>query len=246
MLLFPGGFSEESTFLLTDWLSHSPKAVTAENFRVAPEVLDNLPKSEKYIFPGSMPDSIEDEKPKTYKKSKLQFTHKMLAQEPILASGGKVRITDSTNFPISKTVAAAHLDIAPGAIREQHWHPNADEWSYFIRGRARVTIFGAEGKARTFDYMAGDVGIVPNNMGHFIENLSDEEPLEILEIFRADKFVDFSLFDWLSQTPRRIVKEHLFSDDDEAAKTFAKALDRGPEKDVIKSRYNKKNTHEDL
>lgn len=33
--------------------------------------------------------------------------------------------------------------------------------------------------------MAGDVGIVPRNMGHFIENLSDDEPLEVLEIFRA-------------------------------------------------------------
>jgi len=35
--------------------------------------------------------------------------------------------------------------------------------------------------------MAGDVGIVPRNMGHFIENLSDDEPLEVLEIFRAGK-----------------------------------------------------------
>lgn len=59
--------------------------------------------------------------------------------------------------------------------------------SFFIKGRARVTIFAAEGNARTFDYMAGDVGIVPRNMGHFIENLSDDEPLEVLEIFRAGK-----------------------------------------------------------
>jgi len=43
--------------------------------------------------------------------------------------------------------------------------------------------------------MAGDVGIVPRNMGHFIENLSDDEPLEVLEIFRAGKSnVDRSRF----------------------------------------------------
>jgi oxalate decarboxylase/phosphoglucose isomerase-like protein (cupin superfamily) len=57
--------------------------------------------------------------------------------------------------------------------------------SFFLKGRARVTIFAAEGNARTFDYSAGDVGVVPRNMGHFIENLSDDEPLEVLEIFRA-------------------------------------------------------------
>ena len=159
----------------------------------------------------------------------------MLAQEPVNTTGGHVRITDSTIFPISKTVAAAHLSIHPGAVREMHWHPRADEWSYFIRGRARVTIFASQGHARTFDYQAGDVGIVPKNMGHFIENLSDDEPLEVLEIFRADKFEDFSLFQWLGETPRRMVREHLFAEDEKAARKFEKAV-WDAEKDAIKER----------
>lgn len=231
-----GNFSEESTFLLTDWVAHTPKAVLAENFRIRPAVFKNTPKSEKYIFQGSMPGSIEDEKPtgKGVKKSKLQFTHKMLDQEPVISSGGNVRITDSTNFPISKNIAAAHLDIAPGALREMHWHPNADEWSFFIRGRARVTIFAAQGTARTFDYQAGDVGIVPQNMGHFIENLSDDEPLEVLEIFRADKFQDFSLFQWMGETPQRMVKEHLFAEDEKAGEKFLAAV-KNAGKDPIRS-----------
>jgi len=157
----------------------------------------------------------------------------MLDQEPEVSSGGKVRITDSRNFPISKTVAAGHLDIEPGAMREMHWHPNADEWSYFISGRARVTIFSGQGTARTFDYMAGDVGIVPRNNGHFIENLSDDEPLEVLELFHADQFMDFSLFQWLGETPKRLVAEHLFIDDKEAAKIFLEKID-DPYKDHIR------------
>jgi oxalate decarboxylase family bicupin protein len=236
LLVFDNGeFSEESTFLLTDWLAHTPKAVLAENFRLKPQTFKNLP-SEKFIFQGSIPGSLDDEAPigKHVKKSKLQFTHKMLDQEPLHTTGGLVRITDSTNFPISKTVAAAHLIISPGALREMHWHPNADEWSFFISGRARMTIFGAEGKARTFNYMAGDVGIVPQNMGHFIENLSDDEPLEVLEIFRADQFRDFSLFQWLGETPKRMVAEHLFSGDKEAGERFLEAIE-GAEKDPIKN-----------
>ncbi|KAJ5475382.1 Oxalate decarboxylase OxdC [Penicillium diatomitis] len=234
LLIFDdGNFSEESTFLLTDWMAHTPKSVLAENFRVKPDTFKSIPDSEKYIFQGSMPDSIEREKPRGFKKSKLQFTHHMDAQEPMRTSGGSVRITDSTNFPISKTVAAAHLEIQPGAIREMHWHPNADEWSYFKKGRARVTIFAAEGNARTFNYMAGDVGIVPRNMGHFIENLSDDEPLEVLEIFRADKFQDFSLFQWLGETPRRMVADHIFAGDPKAAEEFLKQIE-GAEKEPLK------------
>jgi len=236
LLIFDdGGFSEESTFLLTDWIAHTPKAVLAENFRVRPSVFKNTPQKEKYIFQGTMPGSIEDEEPKgkEVKKSKMKFTHKMLAQEPQNTTGGCVRITDSTNFPISKTIAAGHLDIEPGALREMHWHPNADEWSYFIRGRARVTIFASEGKARTFDYMAGDVGVVPANMGHFIENLSDDEPLEVLELFRADKFEDFSLFEWMGETPQRMVADTLFANDKKAADEFLKQV-RNAEKDPIR------------
>ncbi|PYH48066.1 Bicupin, oxalate decarboxylase/oxidase [Aspergillus saccharolyticus JOP 1030-1] len=234
LLIFDdGNFSEESTFLLTDWMAHTPKAVLAENFRLRPQLFKNIPTSEKYIFSGSHPDSIPREIPPNFKPSSQRFTHKMLAQEPEHTSGGEVRITDSSNFPISKTVAAAHLTIQPGALREMHWHPNADEWSYFIRGRARVTVFAAEGNARTFDYVAGDVGIVPKNMGHFIENLSDEEEVEVLEIFRADRFRDFSLLQWMGETPRRNVAEHLFQEDPEAAREFLRSVE-GAEKDPIR------------
>ncbi|OGE50928.1 hypothetical protein PENARI_c015G05495 [Penicillium arizonense] len=235
LLIFDNGhFSEESTFLLTDWMAHTPKAVLAENFRVKPQQFDNIPTSEKYIFQGSKPGSIEDEKPRGFKKSKINFTHHMLAQTPVEGTGGRVRITDSTNFPISKTVAAAHLEVAPGALREMHWHPNADEWTFFKKGRARVTIFAAEGNARTFNYMAGDVGIVPRNMGHFVENLSDDEPIELLEIFRADKFQDFSLFQWMGETPQRQVAETIFGADSKAAKEFLKNIE-GAEKDPIRN-----------
>jgi oxalate decarboxylase family bicupin protein len=232
-----GNFSEESTFLLTDWLAHTPKEVISENFRLHPEVFRNIPEKEKYIFRGTVPGSINEELPKGpgYKKSKLQFTHKLLAQDPINATGGQARIADSKNFPITKTVAAAHVAIQPGALREMHWHPNADEWSFFIRGRARVTVFAAEGNARTFDYGAGDVGIVPKNMGHFVENLSDDEPLEMLEIFRADQFLDFSLFQWLGETPRRNVRDHLFAQDEQSGDKFEKAI-WNAEKDIIKKK----------
>lgn len=238
LLIFDdGNFSEESTFLLTDWLSHTSKSVLSENFRLKPQTFKNLPQTEKYIFQGSEPGDIAEEAPngKYVKKSKLKFTHKMLDQEPARTSGGLVRITDSTNFPISKTVAAAHLKIAPGALREMHWHPNADEWSFFIRGRARMTVFGSSGTARTFDYNAGDVAIVPQNMGHFVENLSDDEPIEMLEIFRSDRFADFSLFQWLGETPQRMVADHLFASDKEAGEKFLKSI-QDAEKDPIKSK----------
>ncbi|KAI2609825.1 Bicupin, oxalate decarboxylase/oxidase [Hypoxylon fragiforme] len=228
-----GNFSEESTFILSDWLAHTPKSVIAKNFNLAPEVFAHLPEKEKYIFQGSQPGSIDEEKPtgKNVKKSKQNFTHRMLEQEPHLTTGGEVRITDSKNFPISKTVAAAHVLIQPGAIREMHWHPNADEWNFFLSGRARVTIFASEGSARTFNYVPGDVGIIPRNMGHFVENIGDE-PIEMLEVFRADEFRDFSLFQWMGETPKKMVVDHLFKDDPKNGEIFWNRI-KNAEKDEV-------------
>ncbi|GHO60468.1 hypothetical protein KSB_89430 [Ktedonobacter robiniae] len=89
-----------------------------------------------------------------YGPAPQSFTYRMLAQPPIQAPKGTVRIVDSSSFHVSKTIAGVLQDIEPGGIREMHWHPNADEWQYYIEGSGRMTVFGAQGKARTFDYQA--------------------------------------------------------------------------------------------
>jgi oxalate decarboxylase len=89
-----------------------------------------------------------------------------------------------------------------------HWHPNTDEWQYYIEGEGRMTVFGSESKARTFDYQSGDVGYVPFAMGHYIEN-TGSGPLRFFEMFRSDRYADLSLNQWLALTPRVLVEARL-------------------------------------
>jgi oxalate decarboxylase len=132
----------------------------------------------------------------------------LVAQEPIKTGGGTVRIVDSKNFPAASTIAAALVEVEPGAMRELHWHPTNDEWQYYIEGRGRMTVFASEGKARTFDYQASDVGYVPFAMGHYIENTGDT-PLRFLEMFKSARFADVSLNQWMALTPPELVQAHL-------------------------------------
>ncbi len=137
----------------------------------------------------------------------------MRAQEPIRLPGGQVRITDSRNFTVSKRIAAALVEVQPGALRELHWHPNTDEWQYYLSGQGRMTVFASGGKARTFDHRAGDVGLVPFAMGHYVQNTGDET-LRYLEMFRSDHFADVSLAQWMGVLPPELVKAHLNLADD--------------------------------
>jgi oxalate decarboxylase len=207
-----GNFSENETFLLSDWFKHTPPEVLAQNFGVPQAAFANIPLDvdrERYVFAGQVPGPLAADAVRSPAGAVPRtFSHHMLAQEPIRVAGGQVRITDSTNFPAATTIAAALVEVEPGGLRELHWHPNTDEWQYYIAGRGRMTVFASSGKARTFDYQAGDVGYVPFAMGHYVQNTGDE-PLVFLEMFRSDHFADISLNQWLGLTPPELVQAHL-------------------------------------
>jgi oxalate decarboxylase len=202
-----GGFSEDSTFLLTDWLAHTPRDVLAKNFGLPESAFANLPDKELYIFPGPRPGPLAADRMAGSGPVQTSFSHRMLAQEPLRTRSGSVRITDSTVFPASVTIAAALVEVEPGGLRELHWHPTSDEWQYYLSGTGRMTVFGSESKARTFDYRAGDVGYVPFAMGHYIENTGDTT-LTFLEMFKSPRYADISLTQWLALTPHSLVQAH--------------------------------------
>lgn len=209
-----GSFSENSTFSITDWFAHTPPDVLAKNFGVPENTFHNFPTGEKYMYQGKVPGSIQKEKVQDTNGSVPNpFSFRLKEEKPIETSGGKAWIADSTNFKASKTIAAVLVEVEPGGIRELHWHPNTDEWQYYIEGTGKMTVFGAEGHARTFNYQPGDVGYVPFAMGHYIEN-TGETTLRFLEMFRSDHFADVSLNQWMALTPPEFLKEHLSFNDE--------------------------------
>jgi oxalate decarboxylase len=229
LLVFDNGsFSENETFLISDWFAHTPRDVLAKNFGVSESAFADIPLDgdrSRYIFSGAVPPALAaDAVASPSGAVPDSFSHRLLAQPPIEASGGRARIADSSNFAAATTIAAALVEVDPGAIRELHWHPSADEWQYYISGQGRMTVFASSGKARTFDYQAGDVGYVPFAMGHYVENTGDE-PLRFLEMFRSDRFADVSLAQWMALTPRALVQAHL-NLDAETMDAIADATDK--------------------
>jgi oxalate decarboxylase len=209
LLVFDDGyFDEDDTFLITDWFKRIPQEVLGKNFGVSGDNFAHLPNpSQRYIFKSKVPGPLGPDKLMGAKPVPQTFKHRLMAQDPIRTKGGTVRIADSSVFKASKTVAAALVEVEPGGMRELHWHPNVDEWQYYIDGQGRMGVFGAQGTARTFDYQAGDVGYVPFAMGHYIENTGNT-PLRFLEMFRSSYFADLSLDQWMALTPSQLVQAH--------------------------------------
>ncbi|MGE5207231.1 MAG: cupin domain-containing protein, partial [Chlamydiota bacterium] len=95
----------------------------------------------------------------------------------------------------------------PGALREMHWHPNADEWQFYISGRSRVTIFGAHGRTATEEFAPGQIAFIKQGFGHFVEQMGDA-PTRILILFNSPVYQEISISQWLAANPPSLIADN--------------------------------------
>jgi oxalate decarboxylase len=114
--------------------------------------------------------------------------------------GGWTHEVTETVLPSSKDIAGVNLWLTAGSYREMHWH-----------------------NARTMDFNANDVGYVPSNAPHYIENTGDTD-LILLETLATAEFSDISLNQWLRRVPSEMLKAHLNIDKEMAMKIPAEKL----------------------
>ena len=147
-----GNFEENETFLITDWFAHTPRAVLAKNFGVPEAAFANIPadiEHERYIFPAPVPGPIALRRSQVARPAPcpIRYNHRLLAQAPIKACGRAGAHRRLVQLPGRRPRSRrALVEVEPGALRELHWHPNNDEWQYYISGRARMTVFAHRGR----------------------------------------------------------------------------------------------------
>lgn len=203
-----GHFSEFGTFLVTDWVSHIRPDILARNLRLPIDALSTLPKKELYIGLGAKageatPRNIDPNVEQSQSPHRFSLKDAHIEEFP----GGDIRVVSQKEFPINTTLTSALMTVKPGAFRELHWHPNADEWQYVISGSGQLTLFGSHGRARTMDYSKGHVGFIKQGFGHFIENTGHED-LKILILFNAPEYQEIALSAWLVANPPQLVADH--------------------------------------
>ena len=69
-------------------------------------------------------------------------------------------------------------------------------------------VFNTGPHVVTMDFNPGDIGYVPKNYGHYVQNVGDTD-MQFFSVFRTSNFQEFSLSDWLKHSPAEMVAEHL-------------------------------------
>jgi len=199
-----GAFSEHGTFGITDWIDVTPKDLLAQQFGLPKDAFDAFPKGEAYIQAGEIlkpEDALEAPWPR-------ESTHKFRLMKDARAvrdfDGGTFRLATVDEFPAQRTMSGGRMTLDKGGLRKLHWNVNANEWHYYLKGRAQVAIFGSGGRGKVAEFGPGDVAYIPQGFGHAIRNVGDEE-VEMVQTWDAGKFEEIDLDKWVQASPRYLV-----------------------------------------
>lgn len=215
ILIFDNGdFSEDHTFSVTDFISSVPADVAAKCLGITEAEVAQLPQKEMYFANCELP-SVHNGVAQARKTNDLTTAHRypLEAQMPIIIPGcGTQRIVSQNEFPVAATITGTLFEIEPGCMREMHWHPNADEWQYYLQGKAEMGVFLAEQTFIKDDFEKGDIGYVPMGAGHYIKNIG-EEVLIVLIGFNNGKYESIDLSAWIAGNPSDILKGNFMAND---------------------------------
>jgi oxalate decarboxylase len=122
--------------------------------------------------------------------------------EKIEFAGGTFSRANKKHFPVLNGLAVQTLKLKPGAVREPHSHPNAEQLDYCLSGHARVGIVGPEGHKQLLELHEGDISFVPRGYVHWIENAGSAQ-LHFLVILSHEMPETIELSETLTGVPNK-------------------------------------------
>lgn len=96
------------------------------------------------------------------------------------------------NLPLLKGTSLYRLTLKPKAVREAHWHANADELGFVAEGELLITFYANGNHFEQFTATKGDSFFIPSGALHLIENRGAAEA-ELLLQFSHEEPEDFAL-----------------------------------------------------
>jgi oxalate decarboxylase len=223
ILAFDDGlYSEHGTFGISDWMSRYDPQVLSQAFGVSAEAFAQIPKAETYIMQGEVLP-LDGPQARAAHELDRARSHRfpLMAQKPRVSSaGGAFYVASSKEFPMSSTMSGMVLKLKRGAMHEPHWHADANEWHYVLKGRTRVTLFAPDKRVAVSELSSGDCAYIPRNCGHSIQNIGTEDA-EIVGVLDSGTYHESSLSDWLAKAPRHLLANN-FGIPEQAVANFSR------------------------
>lgn len=102
--------------------------------------------------------------------------------KPVLTTGGYLQLATKTNLPVLDGLGILRFGLNKKGNVEPHWHTNAGELVYIVKGHSRITILNPCGQVEVLEVKGGEGAFAPASHFHNIENVGEEE-VEVIAFF---------------------------------------------------------------
>lgn len=147
-------------------------------FKASPGFLEGLKKSKNQELIKSLPakKEVPQSIPSQYKFN-INESHK-----PIITKGGYLQNGTKASLPVLNGLGVLRFGLNPEGNVEPHWHTNAGELVYIVKGKTRITILSPSGSQEVLEVSGGEGAFAPASYFHNIENIGPDE-VEVIAFF---------------------------------------------------------------
>jgi oxalate decarboxylase len=136
----------------------------------------------------------------------MSLKYRLELSTPHRFAGGTSRPVTVENLPELRGISLFSLHIDPGALRELHWHTNANELNYCLRGQGIIGIATPDGTSTSFPISSGNVTFIPRGATHYILNTGCED-LHLLVAFSNEQPERIDLSETLGFVPHNLLAQ---------------------------------------
>lgn len=133
-------------------------------------------KSEDFIATLSQVKSLPGTDTNSYKFN-IEKSDKVLSTR-----GGYLQLGIKKSLPTLVGLGILGFGLKAGGVVEPHWHTNAGELVYIVKGKTRITILAPDGNVEVLEVNAGEGAFAPASHFHNIENIGQDE-VEVIAFF---------------------------------------------------------------
>lgn len=172
--------TKPETMCLTKAIYSLSDPVFQATFNHSPDFLEGLKRARKDDLIKVL-SSTKDLQKQISSKSKFNIA---ASDKPIHTKGGYLQLATKGNLPVLQGLGILGFGLNPGGVVEPHWHTNAGELVYIIKGTTLITVLAPDGTVETLEVKGGEGAFAPASHFHNIENIGKDD-VEVVAYFTS-------------------------------------------------------------
>lgn len=152
--------------------------VFASTFNTPPNFFEGLKKSSKQDLISA---SSSMKKPANFISNRFKFNIGASAKV-VNDKGGYLQLGIKSNLPVLDGLGILGFGMKPKGSVEPHWHTNAGELVYIVRGTTRISVLSPDGSHEVKEVKGGEGAFAPASHFHYIENIGSDD-VDVIAFF---------------------------------------------------------------